>query len=316
MVPPTQSVLVFDSSQPVMAVRNAYDHAKAHDATTPPDADKLWDALKDALAKPYVNPTEFSAQLRRALSAAPSELLPKLINEIAPPSKEPPESPFDRRQFEAQRAALIENLRTVRFPNRIIMLLNHGAIHSARELIEQTSVPENLKVRLLLWQVLIECFAHHQDPSESIPSLASNQFYASWDGPQTSAREIKRLLNEGRLLDSGFVEEWVERFGRPNGLLQAINFLKQDWVRLGDYISTPQQQTLYDSLQAIESVVLAKATITSLNLINPGGESTATLLTKVGQSLEDLLLTDLGVTPFSDVISLLDILVGRETPSY
>jgi hypothetical protein len=196
------------------------------------------------------------------------------------------------------------------------MLLNHGAIHSARELIEQTSVPEKLKVRLLLWQVLVECFAYHQDPSESVPALASNQLYASWDGSPAGAQEIKRLLNEGKLLDRAFVEEWVERLRRPNGLPQAINLLREDWVQLRDYVSTPQQQTLYDSLQAMESLILAKALARSQNLINPNGESTATLLAKIGQALEDILLTDLGAAPLSEIISLLSILTGRETPSH
>lgn len=316
MVSPIHSLLIFDSEQPTLSVRNVYDHAEAYNVMYRPDADKLWDRLKNAVTENYVSPIGFSAQLRDALAEAPFELLPKLMKEIAGTAKEFPDSLFDIDQFNSQRAELIEKIRTIGFPNKINTLLNYRAFHSARELIHSISVPENFKVRLLLWQVLVECLAHSQDPSECIPLFASDQWRPFWEGTQAGAQEIAKLLNEAKSCDSGYVQEWIERLSHSNGLPQAIHFLRQDWVRLEDHISTLQQQILYDSLQVIESIVLAKETVKALNLINTNGESTATLLTKLGQPIEDLLLTDLGATPFSDVIALLEILVGRESPSH
>jgi hypothetical protein len=62
-------------------------------------------------------------------------------------------------------------------------------------------------------------------------------------------------------------------------------------------------------------VALAKQLEKAATGISAAGESTATLLSKVGQPLEDLLLTDFAAIPFSDIVYLIETLGGTEITS-
>jgi len=89
------------------------------------------------------------------------------------------------------------------------------------------------------------------------------------------------LLYEAKSRDSHFVQEWIDRH----------------------LVSTPEEKALFDFFAAIESVALAKQLEKAATGINANGESTATVLSKIGQPLEEILLTDLAQTPYFDVSS-------------
>ena len=139
--------------------------------------------------------------------------------------------------------------------------------------------------------------------------------HAWWLRTIDGSEEIAELLYEAQSRDSSFVQEWIDRLRSSEDLQSAVELLGRDWPRFDDLVSTPEEKTLFDFFAAIESVALAKQLEKAAIGINANGESTATVLSKIGQPLEDILLSDLALTPSFDVSSLIEILVGTEITS-
>jgi hypothetical protein len=315
MISPTTCLLTFDHRQPAVIIRSPHDYALAGNEAAHLDANQLWQDLKHLTAENEADPEEFSTRVRSVLSKAPFELLPKLIREIESMEEHSKDSHLDLENLELKRTELVKKVRIAEFPSKMTTMLNHRAFHSARKLIAEIRIEDKFKVRLLLWQALVECLAQGEDPNEYMPEFIGDQRKYSWRRTNDGSEEIAQLLAEAQLRDSSFVQEWLERFRNSETSQPAVDLLQRDWPRLGDLISTPQDQTLADFFTAIESVALAKQLEKAATGISAAGESTATLLSKVGQPLEDLLLTDFAAIPFSDIVYLIETLGGTEITS-
>jgi hypothetical protein len=316
MVSPAHSLLIFDPKQHVLEVRAPSHYAQAFEIETDPDPNELWQVLERAVTEPGANQRDFTTKLRSMLSEAPFELLPGIVEYLMPPGNPDADDQWNEDRLIREQAELAEQIRLVAFPSKVVTLLSQRAFHSARKLIQETQVPPDLKVRPILWQVLVECLARGQSPVEFIPPLAQSDWQSAWLTSAEGTDQVVQLLREARQYDAAFVQEWVDRLESSQDLQPAISLLRRDWMRLEQHLSTPQRQALYKAQSAIESVFLARALETGAQAVASDGENRATVFAKIGQPLADLLLTETGASPSSDVLALLEILVGEESTTY
>jgi hypothetical protein len=96
-----------------------------------------------------------------------------------------------------------------------------------------------------------------------------------------------------------------------DGYTQAVFYLVRGWIQ-PDSSLTAHDHALQSLLGAIESSVLARHLENAADRLSLSGETTATVLAKIGQALEDMLLTDAGHPPITDVTDLLQKLIGEE----
>jgi hypothetical protein len=317
MVSPAHSMLIFDPKQSILIARDPSDYAQAFEDRSTTNPNELWQGLRRAVTTPGTNQMDFTAKLRSALSEAPFELLPKVVERLMPPETTSVGNQWNESRLISVQTDLANRIHLIAFPSKVVTLLGQRALHSARKLIQETQVPQDLKVRLILWQVLVECIAHGHSPVVFIPPLIQSDWQPPvWSTAEEGTDQVKHLLRKAQRHDAAFVREWINLLECSEDLQQAIGFLRQDWMRLEQYLSTPQRQAVNKAQSVTESVSLARALEAAAQTIDLEGESTATLLAKIGQPLEDMLLTEIGATPSSDIIALLETLVGEQSGSY
>jgi hypothetical protein len=267
------------------------------------------------VTKSGASQADFDLQLRSVLSKRPYKLLPRVVGNLMPHHPDA-DGQWREGTLASQRTQLVDLVHLAAFPSKIITLLNRRALHSARKLAQEVRVPQNLKVRPILWQVLVACLAHNQSPFTHIPSVARGEHEQAWLSSPEGTEFIAQLLSEARQCDFLFAKEWIARLEGAENLRQAIDWLRKDWKRLDPYLSTPQRKASYMALSAIESSLLARVLEAAAQDIDPGGESRDAVLAKIGLVLADLQLTETGATPLSDVGALLDVLTGEQSASY
>jgi hypothetical protein len=316
MVSPTHSVLIFDPDRPSLAVRDPSDYARAFDSSGMPSPNDLWRTLEQAAAAPGTGLEDFTALLGSTLSAAPFDLLPKVVENLAPPEQTEIDQQWREDQLLREQEELVVQTQLAAFPTQMTTALTQRAFHYARRLAHHAIVPYNCRPRLMLWQALLECLAYNQTPSEVISSLLQDDWQAGTLMPGVVVTQIRQLLREAKQQDPDLVQSWIELLRDSVDLSKAVQLLSRDWTRLDQYLSTPQRQALYKALSATDSAFLARQLETCAEAVAPEGEIASSVLAKIGQPLEDLLLTETGATPTSDVLALLEILVGEESRSY
>lgn len=308
MVSPTHSVVVFDAENPIITIQDPSDYAQTFTPNKNSNSDELWQDLQQSLGD--VNQKEFIiARLRRALAEEPSNLLTKIIDYLT--SSSTVNRNQDNRLL-SNKAEIIEQLRLAALPSKIIISLGQGAFHSARQLIKETQVSDKFKVHLMLCKILIECLANKEPPNIFIPNLRKSTLSSTdkW------VAEVKQLLLNAEKINPKLVHQWIELLenspDKEKPIESATNFLQQNWIRFEDIFSTPEQQTLYSAQSAINLIFLARQLEIQAQDINSYSESSATVLAKIDQILEQLLLSEASGVPHSDIFSLLEILLGEE----
>jgi hypothetical protein len=312
LMSPTHSVVVFDPQQRVLLAHDPSDYARTFVAEAGPTPSELWQELEHITTRPGAMQEDFTTYLHKSLSIWPFELLPKTVEHLSPRRNPDVNDSWETNSLLQQRSELAEQIRLAVFPSKLVTLLNQHAFHSARSLIQTTRVPLNQKACLFLWHVLVECLAISESPNIFIPSLAHSNEVAT----QAESAKIAQLLYQAQQFDSRLVREWVEKLAGSQDLQPAVSLLQRDWMRLEQYLTTLQLQTLYKASSSAQTAFLARELESVSRTITSDGESTATVLAKIGFSLTSLLLSDAGVVPFSDVRALLEILVGEQSQSF
>lgn len=210
-----------------------------------------------------------------------------------------------------KKAQIIEQIRLAALPSTIITFLNQGAFHSARQLIQETQVSDEFKVHMMLWQVLVECLAHKKPPS-FISNLRNGIVSINEDW----IFEVEQLLRNSENLNFQLVHQWIEllenSLNEQKAIESAINFLQRNWIRFEDNFLISEQQALYSAQSAIDLIFLARTLDEKAQDINSYSESSATVLAKIDQVLEELLISETPGVAHSDILSLLEILLGEK----
>jgi hypothetical protein len=284
------------------------DFSQALEETSIP-SDVLWKEFEELLTKPVDATGNHFIHLRDFLGQHPFDLFPHLLRFIENYWQKPP----DVREWEKINKivlALNEQNKIAAFPSLMSVYLGYGACHSARELCKTISVPPPLKKNVLLWQVLTECQARGVSAHDVVPRVfRSKREYLDDEW-------LAKLLSDAKAVDPLFTEQWVAKLEAFDEFTVAKHFLTQDWPKMNDHLSTSEEISYWKASVAVEAFYLSRKLNATEKEMNMEGEGIDTLFSKLGYSLEDILLSGKGVTIFSDIYALLEILRGREKPTH
>lgn len=306
---PIHAVVAFDSSQPIISIQDPSDYSQPLQVEKSSEIPGLLNEIEHVLmtANSY---EEIKVELKSLIRQSPQAYLSKITKYLFSFHRDP-NSDWSESRLTTQKHEVRAHTDLAAFPSRVSTLLSRGATHSAKQLIQRQDIPEFLRVQLLLWNVLAEAYVESIIRNEPIHILI------------LQARESKdlndpiwELLNKAKSYDAQFVNEWLNLLKNAKDIGNAVSFLKRKWIRLEQQLSTQQKKAVYDAQSVVSLISLAKQLETESNAIEAGSESLATLLLKIGKSLEKLLLAETAGIPKSEVISLLEILVGEEATSY
>jgi len=304
---PATSIIVLDSVYGVIRVLDMVDFSQPLEVTSSSPSDVLWKEFEELLARPD-NGNQF-AQLVDFLGEHPFDLFPYLLHYINNNWQKPPNA---KEWEEIEKIVMEKNEQNKipSFPSLISTYLGQGAYHSARELCRSISVPPQLRKNILLWHVLTECLARGISPHDIVPRV----FRSGHAYPDD--QWLAKLLSDAKILDPSFTEQWVTKVEAFEELGVATRFLTENWPKMDDQLATPEEIAYWKASIAVEAFRLSRQLSADGTEINVDGESTDTMFSKLGYSLENILLSGKGVTAFSDVYALLEILQGREKPTH
>lgn len=309
-VMPATSILLLDPQRRVIQVIDRVDFAERLVETSVP-ADVLWKSFEEVLTKPDDGKGNPLPEWRDFLGEHALELFPDLLRYM----ENNWQKPFDTVNWEKIQKSvqeMNEHSKMTSFPSLMSVYLRQGAYHSARELCKTITVPPQWRKHVLLWQALTECLARSLPPQEVIPRL----YHSPRSIPEYAEdRALATPLADARKLDPSFTDQWVARLQGTKELRAAIRLLIQDWPKIEERLSSPEQSAYWKASVAVEAFYLSRRLSAAGKGINPDGEGTDTLFAKLGRSLEEILLSSKGVTTSSDIDALLEILLGQERPT-
>lgn len=311
IISPAHALITFDKKNNYPVPSDPSDYAELIKIDDDFDSHILWNDLKKIGTKSK-DINKFESILLSYLSKAPIELLSEILNYLITTKEKQINNAWNKKHLLSNKPRLLEDIQTATFPLKIIILLNLGALHSARELINQIKIPENYKAQVFLWKVIIECYAQNISLIELIPLVENPNLYTM----NMTSKNIINLINQARTLNNQLVQTWIDLLNNSDNPQQAINYLRRDWIKLDEYLNTPEKQIIYKAHSIIELLFLARKLESEAIAINPDGETTASVLAKIGQSLEDMFLSDSPGIPISDFFSLLEILIGEEKKEF
>jgi hypothetical protein len=313
-VAPMASILVLDPQMPVMRVVAPVSFAETAPSTSDQTPRDPWSSFKPLFTNLDPGNADQVANLQQSIHEHAAELLPYLVQVLAN-NRETGAGIFgSQEQMIRTTEELIKKNRLASFGTVVSSLLfGQGAYQSARELCRSVNVPPELKVRVLLWQAVIECRAHGYSPTELIPKLLNTSKPIST--LQTENNLIFTLLDDARRLDPSYVQQWKEKLKNAKELNRALNFLERDWPRTDASLSSLEKVALWKATVGVEMLRLSRRLNNAAKEIRDDGENAITLLAKLGEPLEEIMSSEMSLSSLSDVYSLMEILLGQEKPA-
>ncbi|MCG8605126.1 hypothetical protein MJD09_09030, partial [bacterium] len=163
---------------------------------------------------------------------------------------------------------------------------------------------EQIKCRLYLLMAIAECLARGKDVKETLPAIFGQP-------PSTEGAEIYETLQEASNCDRSYAEGWIEYLSKWE-LSTAETKLVRDLPGGKDLTTSEEHFSIqaYEALELIEIISDLSKSMSSLSYVQ---EKRDTALTKLGPTLEPALLSYAANVVYGDMLTLFEILTGRES---
>ncbi|WP_018682912.1 hypothetical protein [Actinokineospora enzanensis] len=306
LVDQSRSAVLADAERRVLVVRDATDHATPERLSEASESAAT--AACEALARlaegssTGTGGTEFTDAFLAALRAHPRHVSRWLVQQLRPDDTDPAEAgTIDEELAHAVRATeLSEGM------ERALMAMRSTAFRTARECLDSLPGASQWEARAWLLRAIIECAAADMGSSD-IPSVLGNRM------PGLPG-DADHALDQAAAVDQVFTREWLKAL--PDTTLdKAIRRLFHGVPRARAACSEREYAVLLFR-RAVEAVRLARQLEESAEELSDESEATDTVLVKLGQVLEEILVGPFVGGARGQAQDLFVVLTGQEPPTY
>jgi hypothetical protein len=325
-----RSAVLLDPDCGLMIVRDASDYARQTSESRP--TGDLGQALQQQY-ETHQDEKRLAEFLREQLTRDPRKVSREVIDLLGPQLDVQTLSEDSQQVRRFYQEGLANSFKFPRLIDRAETAMSNQALMTARESLERAqqvlpglvarwhqmretipqnrrdrlpSIPENneLECRLNLLVTIAECLTTGYLVKDHLPAI--------YRSPRTEGRpEIAEALSAADSINSSYTYEWIEYLSQWE-LSAAYNKLIRDLPSEQDLTSAEQHSTMR-AFDVIELMQIAADLSSAMATLSHIRETRSTALVKLGPALERALMSYTANVVYGDLVSLLEILTGRQT---